>query len=247
MFGYPVLMFAESSADYNCFQPLAIFGTLFILLSLTMPFILFERLASPFDAADDIRLEHLCASTELTLFQCLRSQYCDDLTPKATRSNFKSHHDYESSDESSCTFLPSVKDEQIGNSYIASIKKSNRKSGPPKSRLEKFLESINDFDYRHDEQNKTQLDMLKYNKGNDHGALSVISELTSDEKKDTTTSHVRFEKVVTKNDAEDPLKAKVTSRDENDTTNKVEELKSKKREKEHRLLTDLYSQGTFRK
>lgn len=238
MFGYPVLMFAESSADYNCFQPLAIFGTLFILLSLTMPFILFERLASPFDAADDIQLEHLCASTELTLFQCLRSQYCDDLkTPKATRSNFKLHHDYESSDESSCTFLPSVKDEQIGNSYIASIKKSNRKSGPPTSRLEKFLKSVNDIDYRHDDQNKAQLDMLKYNKGNNHGTLSVVSELTSDERKDTTTSHVRFEKVGTKNDTEDPLK-ELTSRDENHNTNKVEELKSKKRIKDLRLFTD---------
>ena len=141
MFGYPVLMFAESSADYNCFQPLAIFGTLFILLSLTMPFILFERLASPFDAADDIRLEHLCASTELTLFQCLRSQYCDDLeikvTSNATGSDFgKVYNDYDSSVESSCAFLPS-------NSHVSSsIKKSNRKSRPPTSRLESFLDSV---------------------------------------------------------------------------------------------------------
>lgn len=56
----------------------------------------------------------------------------------------------------------------------------------------------------------------------------------------------RSEKIPTKNEKEEPLK-KATSRHENHTTNKVEELKSKKRRKEHRLRTDLYSQGTFQK
>ena len=88
--------------------------------------------------------------------------------------------------------------------------------------------------------------MLKYNKGNDHGTLSVVSEITSDERKDTTTSHVHFEKVGTKNDTEDPLK-ELTSRDENHDTNKVEELKSKKRIQEFRLFPDWYSQDTFQK
>eukprot|EP00594_Rhizosolenia_setigera_P006378 CAMPEP_0178944326 /NCGR_PEP_ID=MMETSP0789-20121207/3086_1 /TAXON_ID=3005 /ORGANISM="Rhizosolenia setigera, Strain CCMP 1694" /LENGTH=371 /DNA_ID=CAMNT_0020624031 /DNA_START=681 /DNA_END=1796 /DNA_ORIENTATION=+ len=76
-FGYPLLMYSDSTAPYNCFQPLAFFGTFFTLLSLKVPFLLFIRVSSPFDAMDDIRLEHLVASTEMGVFQSLRCQFSD--------------------------------------------------------------------------------------------------------------------------------------------------------------------------
>ena len=73
--GYPLLMHSDSSADFGCVQPLALFGTFFTLLSLQMPFILFVKLDNPFDAQDDIKAENLIASTELSLFQSMRCQF----------------------------------------------------------------------------------------------------------------------------------------------------------------------------
>ncbi|GFH57868.1 hypothetical protein CTEN210_14344 [Chaetoceros tenuissimus] len=78
-FGYPLLMYSDSTAPYNCFQPLAFFGTFFTLLSLKVPFLLFVRMSSPFDSMDDIRLEHLVASTEMGVFQSLRCQFSDEV------------------------------------------------------------------------------------------------------------------------------------------------------------------------
>mmetsp|Transcript_15564 Transcript_15564/g.23317 ORF Transcript_15564/g.23317 Transcript_15564/m.23317 type:complete len:527 (-) Transcript_15564:156-1736(-) len=73
--GYPILMFSDNNAAFSCVQPLAFFGTFFTLVSLQMPFILFERLDNPFDAHDDINAENLVASTELALFISMRSQF----------------------------------------------------------------------------------------------------------------------------------------------------------------------------
>uniref|UniRef100_A0A7S3VDI0 Bestrophin homolog n=1 Tax=Chaetoceros debilis TaxID=122233 RepID=A0A7S3VDI0_9STRA len=73
--GYPILMFSDNNAAFSCVQPLAFFGTFFTLVSLQMPFILFERLDNPFDAHDDINAENLVASTELALFNSMRCQF----------------------------------------------------------------------------------------------------------------------------------------------------------------------------
>ena len=75
--GYPILMFSDNNAAFSCVQPLAFFGTFFTLVSLQLPFILFERLDNPFDAHDDINAENLVASTELALFNSMRCQFRD--------------------------------------------------------------------------------------------------------------------------------------------------------------------------
>lgn len=87
LFGYPILLYVDSVISYNCFQPVAFFGTFFTLLSLKIPFILFLRLLNPFDALDDIDCEALIAATEMCSFQCLRSQWCDNLTVQQSKNN----------------------------------------------------------------------------------------------------------------------------------------------------------------
>ncbi|GFH50056.1 hypothetical protein CTEN210_06532 [Chaetoceros tenuissimus] len=77
--GYPITLYSDTNASYNCVQPSAFFGTFITLLSIKIPFLLFWRLEDPFVARDGIGLENLIASTEMNLFQSLRSSYCDDI------------------------------------------------------------------------------------------------------------------------------------------------------------------------
>lgn len=76
---YPITLYSDTNASYNCVQPFVFFGTLITLLSLKVPFLLFGRMEDPFVARDGIRLENLIAATEMTLFQSLRSSYCDNI------------------------------------------------------------------------------------------------------------------------------------------------------------------------
>lgn len=92
-------MYSDSTTPYNCFQPVAFFGTFFTLLSLKVPFLLFIRVSSPFDAMDDIRLEHLVAATEMGVFQSLRCQFSDEVESFASGLSSVDEISTESSEE----------------------------------------------------------------------------------------------------------------------------------------------------
>jgi len=74
--GYPFLVLSysgtDTSTDIVCIQPAAFTGAFFILLSLNIPFVLFESLQNPFAENGGIIVDNLMASSEMTLFQNMR-------------------------------------------------------------------------------------------------------------------------------------------------------------------------------
>jgi hypothetical protein len=85
--GYPFLLLSFSDEGIiGCLQPGALFGSFFIILSISIPSALFVSLQNPFDSeGDGIVVDSLMASSDLCLFQNLRVLL--HLEPDLGRSN----------------------------------------------------------------------------------------------------------------------------------------------------------------
>jgi len=86
LLGYPILMTSYTSYDdSSCIQPGIWFGVFFVQLSISLPSALFDALQNPFDKdGDRIDVDNLMASSDLCLFQNLRTLWHFDKDMKAS-------------------------------------------------------------------------------------------------------------------------------------------------------------------
>ena len=84
--GYPFLLMSYTSYDdSSCVQPGIWFGVFFVQLSMNLPSALFDALQNPFDKdGDRIDVDNLMASSDLCLFQNLRTLWHFDKDMKAS-------------------------------------------------------------------------------------------------------------------------------------------------------------------
>jgi len=87
--GYPILLLSYSSFEDNggrtCTQPGIWLGVFFVLLSLSIPSVMFDSLQNPFDKnGDRINVDNLMASSDLCLFQNMRSLWHFDKDMRAS-------------------------------------------------------------------------------------------------------------------------------------------------------------------